>query len=79
MYWTKPGIGVWQAFSLAWLDRKEISEDGLERLIGSGFKKGCVLLYYFSIEFDSTLTVYCNGKELPGCPVQTLPFGSSLF
>jgi hypothetical protein len=37
------------------------------QLIGSGFKKGCVLLYYQnSSEFESTLAVKWNGVGAAG-------------
>jgi hypothetical protein len=43
-------------FSLAWrVADGNLSEGGLARLKGSGFKKGCVLLYNSSTEFDNTL------------------------
>ncbi len=53
----------------------------LARLIGSGFKKGCVFLYYSSIEFESTLTVDWNGVGATemSYTVQTLSSGSFLF
>ncbi len=56
-------------FSLACLVSKEnLSEGGLAQLIGSRFKKGCVLLYYeySSPEFESSLAVKWNGMEV-GC------------
>jgi len=34
-----------------------LSEGGLPRLIGGGFKKGCVLFYYSSTKFESTLVL----------------------
>ncbi len=44
---------------LAWLEADwQFSRGGLARLIGSGFKKGCVLLYYTSSEFDSILLLF---------------------
>ncbi len=44
------------ALSLAWLEANwYFSEEGLARLVTSGFKKGCVLLYYSSTEFESTV------------------------
>jgi hypothetical protein len=64
-------------FSLAWLVAEgNLSEGGLAQLIGSGFKKGCALLYYSATEFESTLTVTGTGNELPGYTVQTLSSGS---
>jgi hypothetical protein len=39
---------------------QNLHEVGLARLIRSGFKKGCVLLYFSSSELGSTLTVYWN-------------------
>ncbi len=40
------GVGPGTHFSLAWLVAEEnLSESGLALLIGSGFKKACVLLY----------------------------------
>jgi hypothetical protein len=49
-----------------------LSECELVWLIRSRLKKGCVLLYCSSTEFDSTPTVSWNGV---GCPVQTLSSG----
>ncbi len=63
-----------------WVTVGNLSEGGLAQLIGSGFKKGCVLLYYSSTEFESTLTVEWNRAwELPGCPIQTLRSENFLF
>jgi hypothetical protein len=48
--------GARHAFSLAWLVAEgNLSKGGLARLIGSGFKKGCVFLYYSFTEFESIL------------------------
>ncbi len=72
-------------FSLAWLEAERDLSQGVnwhkthwtrvqERLRNT-------VLQYASSEFEGTLTVYWKGvyKELPGCIVQTLSFGSFLF
>jgi hypothetical protein len=44
-------------------EKKISSEGGLARFKGSGFKKGCLLQYYSSTKFKSTITVYWNMVE----------------
>jgi hypothetical protein len=58
----KQGGRTQNDFRLAWLEAEgNLSEGGeLANLIGIGFKKSYVLLYYYSIEFESTLTVHCT-------------------
>ncbi len=42
-------------FSRAWLEAEwNFSEGGLAQLKGNGFKKGCVLIYLSSSDFEST-------------------------
>ncbi len=65
-------VDLWRGttLSLAWLEADgNLSEDGLARLIGSGFKKGSII-YYSCFEFESTLAVELNGVGVDGlcCP-----------
>jgi hypothetical protein len=46
-----------------------LSRRELARLIESWFKKVCVLQYYSSTVFESTLTVYWNGVGAAGSSV----------
>ncbi len=54
-------MGRGTTLTLTWLEAEgNFSDGGLARFIESRFQKGCVLLYYFCIEFESTLAVYWN-------------------
>ncbi len=87
-YHRQTYLDLWRGtpFSLAWLVyQRNLSERRLAQLIGSGFKKGCVLLCYTCTLVPNLRVLLLfnetgeTGSELSGCTVQTLPSGSFLF